>query len=154
MRPKKRILLIDGDECRQSLVSFRLSTWGYAVFSAASAAEGRALFESCVPCVIIAASDLPELAWLLKTLYDRNPRIPQMVLVSTKGECNAIADMVLYNPTPENFLERVKVISARRRGPHFAKPPMSEGRTQAERALMRGHVENVLGVEMPDRRTA
>jgi DNA-binding response OmpR family regulator len=146
--------LIDANEDRASLLRFRLRTHKYAVFSAVTAVETRDLFESCFPDLVIAASDTPNLNGLLKALHEENAFIPQIVLVPAKGNCNAIADAVLYGPAPEEMLERIKVISARKRGPHSSKPPVSEFRTEAERIAARHRVEKVLGVEMPARRTA
>jgi DNA-binding response OmpR family regulator len=154
MRPKKRILLIDANEDRMGQLRFLLWTHKYAVFSASSAAEGRSLFGPCIPDLVIVASDLADRDAALKTLHEANPFVPQIVIAPAKATCNAIADAVLFGPPPEELLERIIVMAARKRGPHSAKPPVSDWRTEAERLAARHQVETVLGVEMPARRTA
>jgi DNA-binding response OmpR family regulator len=131
MRPKKRILLVDHDEYRQSVIRFRLVTHAFAVFSATTAAEARDLFDACMPELVIASFDFPYLAVLLKMLHDARPDIPQMVLAPAKG-CNVIADAVLSNPTPEHMLNYVKMMAARKRGPRPVKPVVSDWRAEAE----------------------
>jgi DNA-binding response OmpR family regulator len=154
MMPKKRILLIDANEDRMGRLRFLLWTKKYAVLSASSAAEACSLFAIDPPDLVIAASDMPGLDWLLKALHDQNPFVRQIVLAPAKGNCNAIADAVLCGPPPEEMLERIKIISAGKRGPRKTKPPVSDYRTEAERIAARHQVETVLGVEMPARRIA
>lgn len=154
MRPKRRILLIDANEDRIARMRFLLRTHGYAVISASSAREVCSFFEIDRPDLVVAASDMPGLDCLLKSLHDEDAFIPQMIIAPAKTECHAIADAVLFGAKPDELLERIKVMAAHKRGPRAAKPPVSEWRTDAERLAARHQVEAVLGVEMPARRTA
>lgn len=116
MRPKKRILLIDPDEFRASVLKFRLHISGYAVFITAYAAEAEQLCGEVIPDVIVAAHDLPGLAELLPRLH-RSVFVPQMVIAPKAVESHVACDCFLVNPPAAELLERLKVLSQRKRGP-------------------------------------
>lgn len=118
MRPKKRILLIDFNENRQSAVRFMLQTNGFHVISAAAPLKGS-------------LDHHPELIlgiWPVQPAYftelAKAAGLPSIVVVSETDDhpSNFMADTVLLNPTPAELLERIKVMSARKRGPKRAFP--------------------------------
>lgn len=122
MRPKKRILLIDAIEPRLSVRRYLLTTLGYRVFGAGSAEEALA----------IAAEHYPEmeaavLVWplkgardLLTELHARCPSTSTMLLAEGLRELpdSLFPDCILYGRIHANdFLDRLKMLAARKRGP-------------------------------------
>jgi two-component system response regulator CpxR len=149
MRPKKRILLIDTNEERQSLRRFLLETNGYYVLSAASAEETRALIATEPLDLIVCAWPLLQIdaAALLNELHCLDPY--QRVLVLCDGQmAQPLAlrahAVVLPKISAAELLERVKIMSGRKRGPRKM-PPLS---VEYVEALERR------GLGMADRRTA
>jgi len=117
MRPKKRILLIDTNEVRLSAHRYMLYIRGFAVFSAASAAEGRAACVTAAPDLVIAMAELPELRWLFGLLHDEHPGIRQIIVAPPRGECTIPADSILYGPSPSEIYDWARMLTARKRGP-------------------------------------
>ncbi|MGH9605817.1 MAG: response regulator transcription factor [Terracidiphilus sp.] len=123
MRPKKVILCVDKDEQDLSVLSFMLMTNGYRVLSALTAQEAIGIFAGTLIDLVLADAAMPQMdgTQLVKRLKQINNYVP----VILRGEPQAmdsgtfVADAMLAkrNCSPFELLERVKTMSARKRGP-------------------------------------
>lgn len=123
MRPRKIILCVSGDEEVLSVRMFMLTTNYYAVIGCDTAQEAIAAVTEEYPIDLILTDQIlpgvlgTELVELLKVSI---PHIPMIVLADLKSVaaiCHR-ADAVLSSETPTvELLERIKVMSARKRGP-------------------------------------
>jgi CheY-like chemotaxis protein len=124
MRPKKVILCVDDNEQELSVLKFMLATNGYRVLAAANGQEAIALFATA-PQIDLVLTDftMPHMSGgqLVERLKRMRSHVPMILLgdaQATNGEIHA-ADAVIARkncPTQE-LLERIKVMSARKRGP-------------------------------------
>lgn len=103
MRPKKRIILIDADENRRSILAFTLATHGYLVVT-----EG--------PCELV-ISQWPHVAGLIETA--KLHMSPSLLLSAESGQklLDVPCTHRLANLDPFIVLEAVAMASARKRGP-------------------------------------
>ena len=128
MRPKKVILCVDDNEQELSVLKFMLATNGYRVLAATNGQEAIAIFTS-VPQVdlVLADTTMPQMSGgqLVERLKRLSNRVPMILLgdgqtgaLSGAGEIH-VADALLTkkNCPPQELLERIKVMSARKRGP-------------------------------------
>lgn len=136
MRPKKVILCVDDNEQDLSVLSFMLSTNGYKVMPAVSADEAIAIFAGIQVDLVLADFAMPQMngAQLVKRLKQIAAHVPMILLGdphAAGGEIHA-ADAMLAkkNCSPLELLERIKIMSARKRGPrkgtHRMPPPLVE----------------------------
>jgi two-component system response regulator CpxR len=124
MRPKKVILCVDDNEQELSVMTFMLSTNGYRVLAATSGQEAINLFSE-VPQVDLVLADVTMPQMCGKQLVERLKRMASHVPMILLGDPQAgggeihVADAMLAkkNCSPQELLERVKVMSARKRGP-------------------------------------
>jgi CheY-like chemotaxis protein len=123
MRPKKIILCVDDNEQELSVMSFMLSTNGYRVLSATNGQEAIAAFSSAVVDLVLADQTMPQMngSQLIGRLKQIASHVPMILLGDPQtmaGEMHA-ADAVIAkkNCSPHELLERIKVMSARKRGP-------------------------------------
>ncbi len=123
MRPKKIILCVDDNEQELSVLKFMLSTNGYRVFSAISGQEAIGIFAENSVDLVLADYGLPQMngCQLVERLKQIAAHVPMILLGDPQrmdGEMH-IADAVLpkKNCTTQELLERIKVMSARKRGP-------------------------------------
>ena len=124
MRPKKIILCVDDNEQELSVLKFMLTTNGYRVLAATSGQEALALFaESTQIDLVLSDYAMPQMngKQLTERLKRLAPHVPMVLLgdpQSMGGDIHA-ADAMLpkKNCSPQELLERVKVMSARKRGP-------------------------------------
>jgi two-component system, OmpR family, response regulator CpxR len=124
MRPKKVILCVDHNEQELSVLKFMLKTNGYKVLTATNGQEAIAAFTS-VPQVdlVLADSRMPQVS--VRQLVERLKRMAGHLPVILLGEVQgagaeiyaADALMVRKNCSIQELLERIKVMSARKRGP-------------------------------------
>jgi len=123
MRPKKVILCVDDNEQELSVLKFMLTTNGYRVFSASSGQEAIGIFANTPVDLVLADFSMPQMNG--NQLVDRLKRtaahVPMIVLGDPQtmaGEIHA-ADALLAKKScsPQELLERIKVMSARKRGP-------------------------------------
>ncbi len=124
MRPKKVILCVDDNEQDLSVLKFMLTTNGYRVLAATSGQEALAILSDSVQIdLVLSDYSMPQMNG--KQLADRlkrlAPHVPMVLLgdpQSMAGEMH-VADAMLAkkNCSPQELLERVKVMSARKRGP-------------------------------------
>ena len=120
-RPKKRILLIDANELRLSARRFMLTTHGYAVFGAVDVSEALQACAVHAPEVAFIVCPIPGLARLVRDLHAMFPTIRTLLFAEgLKSEPeNIYTDVMLHGwPPVSEILERLKVLAARKRGPH------------------------------------
>jgi two-component system, OmpR family, response regulator CpxR len=124
MRPEKIILCVDDNEDELSVLKFMLSTNGYRVLSATSGKEAIALFAT-EPYIdlVMADSQMPKICGvhLIEGLKRMGSNAPMILLRDPQG-INAEAHMadavVDKRISPRALLDLIKVMSARKRGPH------------------------------------
>jgi two-component system, OmpR family, response regulator CpxR len=124
MRPKKVILCVNNNEQELSVLRFMLMTNGYRVLSASSGQEAITIFANAPQVdLVLAETSIPgmsgvQLAERLKRTRYHAPTILLGDMQATNGEIH-VADAVLAskNCSSQELLERVKVMSARKRGP-------------------------------------
>ena len=124
MRPKKVILCVDDNEQELSVLKFMLSTNGYRVLAATSGQEAITLFTEAQQIdLVLTDATMPQMSG--KQLIERLKRIAShvpMVLLGDPQTMNGeihLADAMLAKKScsAQELLERVKVMSARKRGP-------------------------------------
>jgi CheY-like chemotaxis protein len=123
MRPKKVILCVDDNEQDLSVLKFMLTTNGYRVVSAIGGQEAVGIFSELQVDLVLADFAMPQMngGQLVDRLKQIAPHVPMILLGDPQrmsGEMYA-ADALLAkkNCTPQELLERIKVMSARKRGP-------------------------------------
>ena len=124
MRPKKVILCVDDNEQELSVLKFTLATNGYRVLAASNGQEAIAVF-SATPQIdlILADTNMPQMSGfqLAERLKRMRSHVPMLLLAEGQavgGEIH-VADAVMARKgcSSLELLERVKVMSARKRGP-------------------------------------
>ena len=122
MRPKKVILCVNDNEQELSILKFLLTTHGYKVVSAVSSQEAVGVFSSLQVDLVLASGTMPQMSGgqLVDRLKRIAPHVP-MILLGDPPAANQIheADAMVArkNCSPLELLERIKVMSARKRGP-------------------------------------
>ncbi len=123
MRPKKVILCVDDNEQELSVLKFMLITNGYKVVSASTGQEAIELFSETQVDLVLSDYGMPQMNGdqLTERLKQLAPHVPMLLLGDPQkmgGEVHA-ADVVLAkkNCSTQELLERIKVMSARKRGP-------------------------------------
>lgn len=123
MRPKKIILCVDDNEQDLSVLKFMLATNGYRVISATTGQEAIGLFAETSVDLVLADFGMPQMNGnqLVARLKRLAPHVPMILLGDPQkmgGDIHA-ADALLAkkNCSPQELLERIKVMSARKRGP-------------------------------------
>jgi CheY-like chemotaxis protein len=123
MRPKKVILCVDDNEQDLSVLSFMLTTNGYRIMPALTAQEAIGMFSELQIDLVLADYAMPQMngAQLVKRLKQISGHVPMILLgdPQTVGDEIHEADAVLAkkNCSSLDLLERIKVMSARKRGP-------------------------------------
>lgn len=123
MRPKKVILCVNHNEDELSVLKFMLATNGYRVMSASTGHEAISVFREVAVDLVLAEFSMPQmngkqLVERLKTIASHVP----MILLGDPQAMNTgiqVADALLAkkNCTSQELLERIKIMSARKRGP-------------------------------------
>ena len=123
MRPKKIILCVDDNELELSVLKFMLSTNGYRVLSATTGQEAVAIFSETQVDLVLADFAMPQMngSQLVERLKQIASHVP-MILLGDPQKMEAElhrADAMLAkkNCSPQELLERIKIMSARKRGP-------------------------------------
>jgi two-component system, OmpR family, response regulator CpxR len=127
MRPKKRILLIDTDEDRQSARRFVLVTHAFKVGAVNSAEAALALFHAEQFDLVACGWPLKDVdaGQLLKALRAVAPYVPQLLLAEalTAPPCGVTSDAVMLKGfATVDLLDRVHEMAARKRGPRKIGP--------------------------------
>jgi two-component system response regulator CpxR len=123
MRPKKVILCVDDNEQELSVLSFMLTTNGYKVLPAISGQEAIALFSQAQVDLVLADFAMPQMNGhqLVHRLKQIAGHVPMILLGDPQAMAGQIhaADALLAKKqcTPQDLLERIKQMSARKRGP-------------------------------------
>jgi CheY-like chemotaxis protein len=123
MRPKKVILCVDDNEQELSVLKFMLATNGYRVVSATNGREAIGIFSETAVDLVLADYSMPQMngCQLVERLKQITSHVPMILLGDPQkmaGEMHA-ADALLAkkNCSSQELLERIKVMSARKRGP-------------------------------------
>lgn len=123
MRPKKIILCVDDNEQELSVLKFMLSTNGYRVISAINGQEAIGIFADTPVDLVLADFAMPQMngEQLIGRLKQIASHIPMILLGDPQkmGDRLHGADALLTkkNCPPQELLERIKIMSARKRGP-------------------------------------
>ena len=123
MRPKKVILCVDDNEQELSVLKFMLATNGYRVVSATNGREAISIFSETAVDLVLTDYAMPQMngCQLVERLKQIAAHVPMILLGDPQkmaGEMHA-ADALLAKKScsPQELLERIKVMSARKRGP-------------------------------------
>src|ERR1700690_2382899 len=123
MRPKKVILCVDDNEQELSVLKFMLSTNGYRVVSASTGQEAVGIFAATTVDLVLADFAMPQMngSQLVERLKQIASHVPMILLGDPQkmtGQMHS-ADALLAkkNCSSQELLERIKVMSARKRGP-------------------------------------
>lgn len=123
MRPKKIILCVDDNEQELSVLAFMLATNGYRVLSALNAQEAIGMFAETAVDLVLSDFAMPQMNGdqLVHRLKQLAPHVPMILLGDPQKMGSDIhsADALLTkkNCTSQELLERIKTMSARKRGP-------------------------------------
>jgi CheY-like chemotaxis protein len=124
MRPKKVLLCVDDNEQELSVLKFMLETNGYRVLTALNGQEAVAIFASTPQVdLVLTDSQMPQMSGnqLVTRLKRMAAHVPMILLgdgQSPNGELHAAdALIVRKNCSTQDLLERIKLMSARKRGP-------------------------------------
>ena len=137
MRPKKVILLVMPDDVELSVMAFMLKTNGYRVVSALNGQEAVTVFRETAVDLVLAEFALPQMSGkqLVERLKGISSHVPMILLGDPQAMSSGIqisdqiarlgsvhqllADALLAkkNCTSQELLVRIKVMSARKRGP-------------------------------------
>jgi CheY-like chemotaxis protein len=123
MRPKKVILCVDDNEQELSVLKFMLETNGYRVVSACTGQEAIGIFAEIQVDLVLSDQEMPQMngSQLVGRLKQIAGHVPMILFGDPQkmaGEMHA-ADALLAkkNCSSLELLERIKVMSARKRGP-------------------------------------
>jgi len=123
MRPKKVILCVDDNEQELSVRKFMLATNGYRVLAATNGPEAIELFSETQVDLVLADASMSRMngTELVERLKQIAPHVP-MILLGDPQKMNhelnrADALLAKKNCSPQELLERIKIMSARKRGP-------------------------------------
>ncbi len=138
MRPKKVILCVDDNEQDLSVLKFMLSTNGYRVYGASSGQEALDIFSGLQTDLVLIDFAMPQMngKQLAEQLKRMAPHVPMILLGDPQamGAEIHVADAMLAkkNCSPQELLERVKVMSARKRGPRKGAHRLAQVRELAQ----------------------
>ncbi len=131
MRPKKVILCVDDNEQELSVLKFMLETKGYRVHSASNGQEAIGIFAENQVDLVLADSSMPQMSGyqLVERLKRIGPQVPMILLGDPQamGADAHAADALLTKKTctSQELLERIKIMSARKRGPRKGAPRLA-----------------------------
>ena len=124
MRPKKVILCVDDNEQELSVLKFMLATNGYRVLAAANGQEAIAIFATAPQIdLVLTDTTMPQMngGQLVERLKRMRGHVPMILLGDAQpanGELHVADAMIARkNCSTQELLERIKVMSARKRGP-------------------------------------
>jgi two-component system response regulator CpxR len=123
MRPKKIILCVDDNEQELSVLKFTLETNGYRVMSASNGHDAIGIFADTTVDLVLSDYMMPQMNGdqLVIRLKQIAAHVPMILLGDPQkmGDQLHAADALLAkkNCSPHDLLERIKIMSARKRGP-------------------------------------
>lgn len=133
MRPKKVILCVDDNEQDLSVLTFTLSTNGYRVLPATDGQEALRLFSEHMVDLALVDYAMPQMNGdqLVSKLKHIAAHVPMILLGDPQkmsGQMHA-ADALVSKKTcsSHELLERIKLMSARKRGPRKGAQRVPQG---------------------------
>jgi CheY-like chemotaxis protein len=123
MRPKKIILCVDDNEQELSVLKFMLATNGYRVVSATNGQDAIGIFSDMQVDLVLTDYSMPQMngGQLIERLKQIASHVPMIMLGDPQRMASEMhaADALLAKKhcSPQELLERIKVMSARKRGP-------------------------------------
>lgn len=122
MRPKKVILCVGVNEHELSVLKFTLSTNGYRVVTTCSAQEAIGIFAQNQVVLVLAELVMPKMNGIqlvdrLKQIASHIPMILWGVPQKMGGEMHTADTLLSKRISSQELLERIKVMSVRKRGP-------------------------------------
>ena len=132
MRPKKVILCVDDNEQELSVLKFMLATDGYRVVSAVTGQEAIGIFAATTVDLVLADFAMPQMdgCQLVSRLKQIASHVPMILLGDPQkmGSEMHAADALLAKKScsAQELLERIKLISARKRGPRKGSMRMAQ----------------------------
>jgi two-component system, OmpR family, response regulator CpxR len=123
MRPKKVILCVDDDEQDLSVLKFMLSTNGYRVLATTTGQEALGILAANAVDLALVDYAMPQMNGdqLVRRLKQIASHVPMILLGDPQKTGGLVhsADALLPKKTcsTQELLERIKVMSARKRGP-------------------------------------
>jgi two-component system, OmpR family, response regulator CpxR len=123
MRPKKIILCVNDNEQELSVMSFMLNTNGYRVVPATNGLDAIELFSGMLVDLVLTDHAMPQMngSQLVNRLKQIASHVPMILLgdpQSMGGQIHAADALIAKKQcSPQELLERIKVMSARKRGP-------------------------------------
>jgi DNA-binding response OmpR family regulator len=126
MRPKKQILLFGSDEDRLSILAYLLEVHGFAVSRAFFSAEAVVRVRERRRDLLICDLPFEDAQSVLDAGREADPFMHSMVLRGKLDAWEGFADVETPRGVPaEELLDRIKVLCARKRGPHgYRIPPI------------------------------
>ena len=130
MRPKKLVLLAGADELSQSVLAYMLKTNAYRVITAASGQEAIEAFRKNGADIVLADVVMEPMDGIKLTskLKQMASHVPMILLGDPQQMSGAIysADALLNKRMvlPAELLDRIKIMSARKRGPRPIQKPV------------------------------
>ncbi len=128
MRPKKVILLVDGNEQALSVRKFMLETRGYRVEEAGSASAALERFSGGGIDLVVSDLLLPGMDGneMVRRMKAEAPDTPALLVSATVKEFARAEAADAFLPkgaaTPTEMMERIRVLLVRKRGPKRAAP--------------------------------
>lgn len=126
MRPKKTILCVDPNEQQLSIRKFLLETKGYHVVACTNGRDAIKAFQNGGADLLLSDLLMPEMdgAELVKHIKTLSPETPAIV-VSSKvkvydKDLRADAFLPKGMHAPNELLERIRLLTVRKRGPKKA----------------------------------
>ena len=123
MRPKKVILLVDGNEQALSVRKFMLETRGYRVAEAQSASAALDRFAQGGIDLVLSDLQLPGMDGneMVRRMKADSPETPTLLVSATVREFDRAAAAAAFLPkgaaTPNELMDRVRTLLVRKRGP-------------------------------------
>jgi len=140
VRPKKVILCVDDDEQTLSVLVYMLNVNGFRALAATSGEDAIAVFKSTQIDMVLTDFAMPNMSGdqLVVKLKSVAPHVPMVLLADDPMKFSSVfhgADALLSKKTISavEMLERVRIMSARKRGPRkgVARAPRPAVETQA-----------------------
>jgi two-component system, OmpR family, response regulator CpxR len=123
MRPKKIILCVNDNEQELSVLKFMLATNGYRVLAATNGQDAIELFAENPVDLVVTDYVMPQMngCQLVDRLKEIANHVPMILLGDPQRMAGVMhaADALLPKKScsPQELLERIKVMSAHKRGP-------------------------------------
>ena len=140
MRPKKVILCVDDNDQALSVRKFVLETRGYRVLTATNAEEAVELYDRGRVDLVISDLVMPRCNGndLIQRLKDIAPWVPAVLVSGSIKQFDPTSRADAFLPkgscSPQELLERVRVLLVRKRGPKKMTPPQPAHPTAAAEA--------------------